>query len=100
MVIKIEFTPFPVCKIVPFKKGFKKSERKVRFRQLFFENDPLDEPKEMPSGEKFHLFGENGQKRKMVVKIEFTPLIFLTAKYFPFIKGFKNAHLHKTMIIK
>ena len=35
----------------------------------FFENDPLDEPKRMPLSKKFCLF-----KRKIVIKIEFTPL--------------------------
>ena len=39
--------------------------------KIFFENDPLDQ--------------EVGQKRKIVVKIEFTPssLTLLTANFFP-----------------
>ena len=41
----------------------------VRFGQLFFENDPLDEPKQ-----KVLSFQKVGQKRKIVIKIEFTPL--------------------------
>ena len=48
--------------------------------KFFFENDPLDEPNQMP-------LKQVGQKRKMVVKIEFTPLS-LDRKIFPFKKGF------------
>ena len=36
--------------------NFTKSEGKVRFGQHFFENDPFDEPRKMPSSKKFYLF--------------------------------------------
>ena len=54
----------------------------------FFENDPLDEPKQMPSSKKFVFseFQEDGQKRKLVSKIEFTPLS--DCKILSFFKGF------------
>ena len=38
---------------------------------IFFENDLLDEPKQMPPSKKVLSFQEAG---KMVIKIEFTPL--------------------------
>ena len=46
------------------------------FWTTFFENDSLDEPKNMPSQKKLYLFMKmlqmpDGQKRKMVIKIEF-----------------------------
>ena len=43
------------------------------FWTIFFENDPLDEPKQMPK-QKVLYFQEVGQKRKIVIKIEFNPL--------------------------
>ena len=43
---------------------FTKSEGKVRFGQLFFENDPLDEPKKMPSNKKFYLFRKKVKNAK------------------------------------
>ena len=55
----------------------------------FFENDPLDEPKRCRRAKS----QEDGQKRKMVIKIEFTPLS--DCNIFPFFKGFwgfKNKH--------
>ena len=54
--------------------------------KFFFENDPFDEPNQMP---KILSLQEVGQKRKIVVKIEFTPLL-LDRKIFPFKKGFKK----------
>ena len=50
------------------------------------ENDPLDEPKKMQK--KVISFQEDSQKRKMVIKSEFTPLS--DCKIVPFFKGFKN----------
>ena len=40
----------------------------------------LDEPKKMPSREKFYIFRktEDGQNRKMVTKIEFTPIYLIS----------------------
>ena len=55
-----------------------------------FLNDPLDELKNIPSSRKFYLFQEDGQKRKMVIKIEFTPLSLSDYKIAPFKKGFKK----------
>ena len=59
-----------------FSANFTKSEGKIRFGQFFFENDPLDEQKKMPiaTKQKVLSFQEVVQKRKMVIKIEFTPL--------------------------
>ena len=37
-----------------FETNFTKSEGKVRFGQFFFENDPLDEPNQMPPSKKFY----------------------------------------------
>ena len=55
--------------------------------KFFFENDPLDEPNAIK--QKILSLEQVGQKRKMVVKIEFTPLS-LDRKIFPFKKGFKK----------
>ena len=57
--------------------------------KFFFENDPLDELNQMPLGKKFYPFRKLVKKRKIVVKIEFTPLS-LDRKIFPFKKGFKK----------
>ena len=56
--------------------------------KFFFENDPFDEPNQMP--QKILSLQEVGQKRKIVVKIEFTPELSLDRKIFPFKKGFKK----------
>ena len=51
MVLKIEFTCFPVCKMFPFKKGFKKyekclivgdSDHQQRFSDPFLRNSERD----------------------------------------------------------
>ena len=54
-----------------------------------FENEPFDEPKKMPPSKMFYLFG---QKRKIVIKIEFTPLSAHSpdCTFFPLKKGFKK----------
>ena len=41
----------------------------------------------MQSSKKFYLFRKMVKKRKIVIKIEFTPQ---TAKCYPFLKGFKK----------
>ena len=54
----------------------------------FFENDPLARRAESDATkQKILSLQEVGQKRKIVVKIEFTPLS-LDRKIFPFKKGF------------
>ena len=59
--------------------------------KFFFENDPLDELNQMPLSKKLYPFRKlvKNVKRKIVVKIEFTPLS-LDRKIFPFKKGFKK----------
>ena len=39
-----------------FETNFTKFEGKVRFGQFFFENDPFDEPNQMPLSKKCYLF--------------------------------------------
>ena len=68
--------------------NFTKSEGKVRFGHIFFENDPLDELKRMPFLQNVLPFQEVGQKRKMVVKIEFTPLSLSRPQNLSLKKGF------------
>ena len=63
--------------------NFTKSERKVRFGQIFFENDPLDEPKTMLLSKKFYLI-------KMVIEFEFTLSHSPDCKIVHFKKGFKK----------
>ena len=42
---------------------------------IFFENEPLDEPKKMPPSKKLYIFNYVvGQKRKMVIKIDVRPV--------------------------
>ena len=50
--------------------------RKVRFEQFSFENDPLDswQAEKYAIKQEVLSFQEDGQKCKMVLKIEFTPL--------------------------
>ena len=53
--------------------NFTKSKEKVRFGQLFFENNPLVRRAEKAGiKQKVLSFQEVGQKRKLVIKIEFT----------------------------
>ena len=54
--------------------------------KFFFENDPHEEPKNMPWSKKVRSFREDSQKRKVVIKIEFTPLS--DCRIVPFLKGF------------
>ena len=51
--------------------NFIKSDQKVCFKRFLFENDPLDEPKNMGSRLKLYLFRKILEKT--VIKIEFTP---------------------------
>ena len=60
--------------------------RDPKLAHILVKIDPLDEPKKTTE-QKVLSFQEIGQKRKMVVKIEFTPLS-LDRKIFPFKKGF------------
>ena len=48
--------------------------RDPKLAHILVENDPLDELNQMPLSKKFYLFRKLVKKRKIVVKIEFTPL--------------------------
>ena len=57
--------------------------------KFFFENDPLDEPNQMPSSKKFYLFRKLVKNAKWWSKSNL-PLSHSTAKFFPLKKGFKK----------
>ena len=57
-----------------FETNFTKSEGKVRFGQIFFWKWSSWRAKSDATKQKILSFQEVGQKRKIVVKIEFTPL--------------------------
>ena len=57
--------------------------------KFFFENDPLDEPNQMPSSKKFYLLSKLIKNAKWWSKSNL-PLSHSTAKFFPLKKGFKK----------
>ena len=70
--------------------NFTKSEGKVLFGQIFYENDPLDEPKRMPPSKKFCFFQEVGKNAKRWAKSNLPLSHSQDRKNFPFKKGFKK----------
>ena len=60
--------------------------------KFFFENDPLDEPNQMPSSKKFYLLSKLVKNAKWWSKSNL-PLSHSTAKFFPLKKGFKKNSL-------
>ena len=59
--------------------------------KFFFENDPLDEPNQMPSSKKIYLFRKLVKNAKWWSKSNL-PLSHSTAKFFPLKKGFKKLY--------
>ena len=59
--------------------------------KFFFENDPLDEPNQMPPSKKFYLLSKLVKNAKWSSKSNL-PLSHSTAKFFPLKKGFKKYH--------
>ena len=59
--------------------------------KFFFENDPLDEPNQMPSSKKFYLLSKLVKNAKWWSKSNL-PLSHSTAKFFPLKKGFKKTY--------
>ena len=57
--------------------------------KFFFENDPLDEPNQMPPSKKFYLLSKLVKNAKRWSKLSL-PLSHSTAKFFPLKKGFKK----------
>ena len=57
--------------------------------KFFFENDPFDEPNQMPSSRKFYLLSKLVKNAKLWSKSNL-PLSHPTAKFFPLKKGFKK----------
>ena len=57
--------------------------------KFFFENDPLDEPNQMPPSKKFNLLSKLVKNAKWWSKSSL-PLSHSTAKFFPLKKGFKK----------
>ena len=60
--------------------------------KFFFENDPLDEPNQMPPSKKFYLLSKLVKNAKWWSKSSL-PLSHSTAKFFPLKKGFKKSKL-------
>ena len=73
-----------------FETNFTKFEGKVRFGQIFFENDPLDELNQMPLSKKFHLFRKLVKNAKKWSKSNLPLSHSPDRKMFPFKKGFKK----------
>ena len=57
--------------------------------KFFFENDPLDEPNQMPSSKKIYLLSKLVKNAKWWSKSNL-PLSHSTAKFFPLKKGLKK----------
>ena len=57
--------------------------------KFFFENDPLDEPNQMPPSKKLYLLSKLVKNAKWWSKSSL-PLSHSTAKFFPLKKGFKK----------
>ena len=57
--------------------------------KFLFENDPLDEPNQMPSSKKFYFLSKLVKNAKWWSKSNL-PLSHSTAKFFPLKKGFKK----------
>ena len=57
--------------------------------KFFFENDPLDEPNQMPPSKKFYLLSKLVKNANWWSKSSL-PLSHSTAKFFPLKKGFKK----------
>ena len=57
--------------------------------KFFFENDPLDEPNQMPPSKKFYLLSKLVKNAKWWSKSSL-PLSHSTAKFFPLKKGLKK----------
>ena len=58
--------------------------------KIFFENDPFDEPNQMPPSKKFYILSKLVKNAKWWSKSSL-PLSHSTAKFFPLKKGFKKA---------
>ena len=78
-------------KLSIFETNFTKFEGKVRFGQIFFLNDPLDEPNQMPSSKKFYLLSKLVKNAKWWSKSNL-PLSYSTAKFFPLKRNLKNTN--------
>ena len=59
--------------------------------KFFFENDPLDEPNQMPPSKRFYLLSKLVKNAKWCSKSSL-PLSHSTAKFFPLKKGFKKSN--------
>ena len=59
--------------------------------KFFFENDPLDEPNQMPPSKKFYLLSKLVKNAKWWSKSNL-PLSHSTAKFFPLKRVLKNIH--------
>ena len=64
--------------------------------KFFFENDPLDEPNQMPSSKKFYLLSKLVKNAKLWSKSNL-PLSHSTAKFFPLKRVLKNSVLKKNI---
>ena len=70
--------------------NFKKSEGKVRFEQIFFWKWSSRRAEKDDTKQKVLSFQEICQKRKLVIKIEFTHLSLSDCKNVPFKRGLKS----------
>ena len=61
--------------------------------KFVFENDPLDEPNQMPPSKRFYLLSKLVKNAKWCSKSSL-PLSHSTAKFFPLKKGFKKYYPH------
>ena len=75
-------------------KTFDKIWTERPFWTVFLENDSLDKLKNMSSIKKVLYLYEDGRNRKMVIKIEFTPLPECNI-----LKGFKNSKTYAFKIV-
>ena len=69
--------------MIAHEKGFKFHAQHRTGAYSCFKNDPLDESKKMPPSKKFYFFQEFGQKRKILIKIRFTPLSRIVQAFSP-----------------
>ena len=67
--------------------------------KFFFENDPLDEPNQMPLSKRFYLLSKLVKNAKWWSKSSL-PLSHSTAKFFPLKKGFKKTNFIEMFIVK
>ena len=76
---------------IKYEPNLTTSEGKIRFGQIFFENDPLDEPKKMPPS-KSSIFSGSRSKTQNGDQNRIYPgsLTLQTAKWFPLKRVLKN----------